>query len=149
METADQKMEILIERVSSDQSFERVFEIRRQVFQIEQQVPEEIEIDGHDPIAHHYLAWLGQEACGTARWRRSLGGFIKLERFAVLKAHRGKGIGVALVRTMLADLPSGKHAYLNAQEPVIGFYEKLGFKKIGDRFFEADIPHFRMEYLIP
>ncbi|MAL65490.1 MAG: GNAT family N-acetyltransferase, partial [Candidatus Marinimicrobia bacterium] len=32
----------------------------------------------------------------------------------------------------------------NAQEQVVGFYEKLGFNKTGVRFFEADVPHFKM-----
>ena len=39
-----------------------------------------------------------------------------------------------------------KFIYLHAQESVIDFYFKLGFKKIGSPFFEAEIPHQKMMY---
>ena len=33
---------------------------------------------------------------------------------------------------------------LHAQESAIGFYEKLGYDAVGERFIEADIPHLEM-----
>lgn len=70
-----------------------------------------------------------------------------MERFAVLKEHRGKGVGEALVKNTLDKLSDNDFIYLNAQESVIKFYEKFGFKVVGNRFYEADIPHRKMEYL--
>jgi predicted GNAT family N-acyltransferase len=34
--------------------------------------------------------------------------------------------------------------YLHAQTPVIGFYEKMGFRCVGPVFDEAGIPHRKM-----
>ena len=37
-------------------------------------------------------------------------------------------------------------SYLNAQEPVIGSYDNLGFDPIWEFFYEAEIPHQKMVY---
>jgi predicted GNAT family N-acyltransferase len=67
-----------------------------------------------------------------------------MERFAVLKEYRGKGIGEELVKYTFDKLKDNDFIYLNAQESVIKFYKKFGFEVVGDCFFEADIPHKRM-----
>jgi predicted GNAT family N-acyltransferase len=69
---------------------------------------------------------------------------MKLERFAVIKQYRGYGVGKALVLFILEELKMEESIYLHAQESVIKFYTKLGFKIVGDRFFEADIPHIKL-----
>jgi len=125
--------------------------IRRKVFVEEQHVPEELEVDGHENECAHFLAVDEQGTpCGTARWRQTDNG-IKLERFAVLKSHRNKGIGTYLVDSVLQDItkafPQGTspYLYLNAQVGAISLYEKFGFKKIGEMFTECGIQHFKME----
>ena len=70
--------------VSEDAEFEAVYDIRAKVFQDEHGVPEELEVDGHDHVAHHYLALLDGVPVGTARWRITLGGKAKLERVDTL-----------------------------------------------------------------
>ena len=79
---------------------------------------------------------------GTARYRVTNNG-TKLERFAVLKTYRNRGVGKALVEFIL-DTLNQDDIYLHAQESVVDFYTPLGFKKIGKQFFEADIPHWKM-----
>jgi predicted GNAT family N-acyltransferase len=64
---------------------------------------------------------------------------------AVLAEHRGKNYGATVLDTMVAALPKdGRLAYLHAQEHALDFYLKKGFTTIGERFWEANIPHFRM-----
>ena len=82
---------------------------------------------------------------GTARYRFTDFG-IKLERFAVLKSYRNLGVGKKLALYILNSIKGEKVIYLHAQESVIDFYSKLGFKKIGSQFFEAEIPHQKMIY---
>ena len=86
------------------------------------------------------LAYINDNPVGTARWRFTENG-AKMERFAVLIEYRGKGVGEALVNYTLGKLKDYDYIYLNAQESVIKFYEKFGFYVVGDRFYEADIPH--------
>ena len=45
---------------------------------------------------------------------------------------------------MLDTIHGDEEIYLHAQEAVVKFYLPLGFKKIGERFFEACIPHWKM-----
>ena len=94
--------------ISSPTDLDQAFAIRREVFVMEQQVPEVEEYDEFETISRHFLAlFLDKKGvsrpCGTARWRRTSKG-VKLERFAVLKAYRGKGVGKALVKSVLDDV---------------------------------------------
>ncbi len=136
-------MSIEIKQISSKSELERAFAIRRQVFCIEQNVSEEIEMDEFDDVATHILAYIDDKVAGTARWRFTEEG-AKMERFAVLKEARGKGVGEELVKYTLDKLINNDFIYLNAQESVIKFYEKYGFEVVGNRFYEADIPHKKM-----
>lgn len=121
-------------------------EIRYRVFVDEQHVPEDLEYDEFEAVSRHYLMKVGDEPVATCRWRTTAGG-VKLERFAVLQAYRGKGFGNLLVRNVLQDvLKLNKPVYLHAQEAVVPFYHKLGFRAYGDIFVEAGIRHFLMKY---
>lgn len=139
-------MSIEIKQIDSACELEKAFAIRKQVFCVEQNVPEEIEMDEFDDVATHILAYIDDKPVGTARWRFTEEG-AKMERFAVLKEYRGKGVGEELVKYTLNKLKDNDFIYLNAQESVIKFYEKYGFTAVGNCFFEAEIPHKRMEYL--
>lgn len=136
-------MSIEIKQIDSACELEKAFAIRRQVFCVEQNVSEEIEMDEFDNVATHILAYIDDKPVGTARWRFTAEG-AKMERFAVLKEYRGKGVGEALVKYTLNKLKDNDFIYLNAQESVIKFYEKFGFEVVGDRFYEADIEHKKM-----
>ena len=136
-------MNINIIQIQSATELEKAFTIRRQVFCVEQNVSEEIEMDEFDDVATHILAQINEEPVGTARWRFTEEG-AKLERFAVLRDFRGMGVGGALVDYAMDHLKSNNFIYLNAQESVVKFYEKFGFTAVGNRFFEADIPHKKM-----
>jgi predicted GNAT family N-acyltransferase len=117
--------------------------IRQEVFVKEQQCPENIEWEFEEE-SRHFLATVDNVPAGTARWRETANG-IKLERFAVLKMFRGTGVGEALLRTVLADLPvDDRVVYLHAQLTAEGFYLKNRFKPAGGHFWEADIEHIKM-----
>ena len=136
-------MSIVIKQINSTKELEQAFAIRRQVFCVEQNVSEEIEMDKFDDVATHILAQINDEPVGTARWQLTEEG-AKLERFAVLREYRGMGVGEALVDYAMNHLKSNNFIYLNSQESVIKFYEKFGLTAVGNRFFEADIPHKKM-----
>ena len=130
-------------RVVSKKEHQICLSIRRKVFIEEQGISEAIEMDDDRIDATNFFALLNDEYVGTARYQTTRDG-IKLERFAVLRSYRNLGIGRALVKFMLNTLHRDDEIYLHAQESVVEFYTPLGFKKIGKRFFEADIPHWKM-----
>lgn len=139
---------IAIIQVSEDHEFDQVFRIRKEVFVVEQAVPEDEEWDEFEHICKHYLAYWGDIPVGTARWRRTLSGDYKLERFAVLLPYRGRGVGEAILEAVLKDVPRQENSkiYLHAQISAKGFYEKNGFVPEGKEFDEAGIRHMKMIY---
>jgi predicted GNAT family N-acyltransferase len=122
--------------------------IREVVFIEEQQVPREIEWDGADDDSHHYLAIneLGQMV-GCARLMASG----QIGRMAVLKEHRGNGIGAQLLDEALAHAKElgFDEVFLHAQTYALDFYRKAGFVPFGDEFTEAGIPHIAMKLIFP
>ena len=58
-----------IKQIKSKLDIEKAFDIRRQVFCIEQNVSKEIEMDEFDEVASHILAFIDDIPVGTARWR--------------------------------------------------------------------------------
>ncbi len=113
--------------------------LRRAVFVVEQQVPEDEEWDQQDAVSQHVLAIVDGEAVGTGRLLPD--GHIG--RMAVLKAWRGRGAGRALLRELIAMARHAgfSEAVLHAQTHAIKFYEKQGFTAEGAEFMEAGIAH--------
>ena len=137
---------IQVDKINNMVDLEFAFAIRKQVFVVEQQCPEEEEYE-HDEVSIHYLATIDGSPAGTARWRITENG-VKLERFAVLESFRKRGVASALLESILDELllQKQKYIYLHAQVHAIPLYEKFGFEKLGEIFYEADIPHYKMVY---
>ncbi len=135
-----------IESLKSEDA-KRAFAIRQTVFVEEQEVDPELEYDEFESGSHHYLVLKENQPVGTARWRETSKG-VKLERFAVLPEFRDQGIGEKLLARILEDVkPLGRKIYLHAQLRALLLYERAGFVKQGEIFFEANIEHYYMEYI--
>lgn len=122
---------------------EDLLAVRREVFVVEQRVPEEIEVDDEDEAALHVIARDGAGTpIGTARLLED--GHIG--RVAVLREWRGHGVGSALMERLLevAREAGLTGIPIHAQVSSIPFYERLGFVVHGDEFEEAGIPHRHM-----
>jgi predicted GNAT family N-acyltransferase len=142
-------MSISVQKVQTKEELDTIFDIREKVFVIEQEVDPAEEYDEFEDCSTHFLAKVDYLPAGTARWRFTDKG-IKLERFAVLKTMRGKGVGQALVRAVLDDIAKqptskGKKLYMHAQLDAMPLYAKFGFKQVGDIFNECNILHYKME----
>ncbi len=138
-------MVINIKTATTKKDKDKCFSIRRNVFVKEQNILEKIEFDDESIDATYFIAQYKNVYVGTARCRLTDFG-IKLERFAVLKSYRNLGVGKQLALYILNSIKNEKLIYLHAQETVINFYSKLGFKRSGSQFFEAEIPHQKMIY---
>ncbi|MFJ8628495.1 GNAT family N-acetyltransferase [Kitasatospora sp. NPDC093550] len=130
-----------------------VREVRRAVFVVEQNVPEELEYDEYDATSVHLLAVAGDgSALGTGRLifgdqaRELTGGVegrVLLGRLAVLPQARGTGLGAEIVRAIEAAgvERGGSEMELHAQVQALGFYERLGYVAEGPEYEDAGIPH--------
>ena len=72
---------------------------------------------------------------------------VRLRQMAVSNDLQGKGIGKALMifAENLARDRGYKKITMHARKNAIGFYEKMGYVKVGDEFEEITIPHYLME----
>jgi ribosomal protein S18 acetylase RimI-like enzyme len=72
---------------------------------------------------------------------------VRLRQMAVLNDLQGKGIGKALMNFAenLARDRGYQKISMHARQNAIGFYEKMGYKKVGSEFKELTIPHYIME----
>jgi predicted GNAT family N-acyltransferase len=138
--------EFQIKVVTTENDYQAVLKIRREVFVAEQGVPEELEIDENEKKATYFLLICSGQAMATGRIRVK-DGILKFERVATLAQARGRGLGRALMKFMqeygnlnFPDLPQ----VLNAQMSAITFYEKLGWIAEGPVFDEAGILHRKM-----
>lgn len=131
--------------INNGEDLKQAWAIRKEVFVVEQNCPENIEWEYEDESVH-YLAELNNFPVGTARWRKTSKG-IKFERFAVLPQARKSNFGSTLLKKMLEHtLPLKQKIYLHAQLTAVDFYLKHGFKTEGGVFMEADIAHVTMVY---
>jgi predicted GNAT family N-acyltransferase len=72
---------------------------------------------------------------------------VKMRQVAVSPAYQGRGIGTLLVAEseQVALKLQFTLMSLHAREPAVPFYERLGYKRVGERFEEVTVPHFKME----
>ena len=118
--------------------------IRNAVFVDEQGVPPELESDGRDAGASHFLATdEAGNAVGTARLLDDG----QIGRIAVLPAFRRRGLGRRLLTLAMdsARARGDRRVWLHAQIDAQDLYLQAGFRIVGERFMEAGIPHIGME----
>ena len=131
--------ELLIELLPWARARELAAPIRFEVFVREQRMPEEIELDAMDAHCLHVVAFHDQTPIGTGRLLPD--GHIG--RMAVLKHHRNKGVGAAMLERLIeaAQERGDREVALSAQVHAVPFYRAHGFVEEGAAYEEAGIQH--------
>lgn len=72
---------------------------------------------------------------------------VRLRQMAVINDLQGKGVGKALMQFAenLARDRGYKKITMHARKNALGFYEKMGYRQVGEEFQEITIPHYVME----
>lgn len=132
---------------TTNQIYDDSLAIRKKVFMEEQKVPLELEIEDEDQCIHFVLYTESGQPAATCRLFKKRNNQVKLQRMAVLKPFRQKGLGKEIM--LAAETYAIDHhydwIYLDAQTHALGFYQQLGYEAFGDEFLDADIPHFSMK----
>ena len=133
--------------VTSDRELKEVFEVRKKVFVEEQGISEELELAGYDSEALHMVVKDGAKVIGTARVLFLPAGQAKIERMAILKPFRRRGIGRRIISFLNEELKNKQveQVVLHAQYPVAAFFRSCGFVESGSPFWEAGIKHIKMQ----
>jgi predicted GNAT family N-acyltransferase len=151
--------------VETEEVYEDALSVRYRVFVDEQGVDPNLEVDGHEEEATHFVAYEGGDPVGVARLRAYDPGeyedvpvtehedvpeseepVAKVERMAVLRNYREQGIGRTILEAVeeRARQQGFERARLHAQIRSAGFYQALEYERVGEAFEEADIPHVAM-----
>jgi len=133
--------------VTSNNELEGAFEVRRQVFVGEQGIPEDVELDEYDKEALHMVVKDGDRVIGTARVQFLSTSQAKIERMAILKPLRRRGIGSRIIAFLSEELRNRQveQVVLHAQYSVVAFYKSCRFEETGSPFLEVGIKHIKMQ----
>jgi predicted GNAT family N-acyltransferase len=95
----------------------------------------------------HLGAFDGDRLVGVLILTTLSGNEVKMRQVGVDEVWRGKNVGARLVvyAEDFARRLGRKKMVLNARKSVVGFYEKLGYSKLGREFVEVTIPHQKMQ----
>jgi predicted GNAT family N-acyltransferase len=91
----------------------------------------------------------GLLACAVVR--PVVAGEVQIRQVAVAPTAQGGGLGRKIMESLEAKMRRRGVSLLrlHARTPVAGFYEKLGYAKIGEEFLEISLPHVEMEKRVP
>jgi predicted GNAT family N-acyltransferase len=137
---------------AADPLMAAVYALRREVFVVEQHIPQELEVDEDDKIATHVAALLEGRVIATLRIVAH-GQSAKIGRMAVAASLRKTGVGRTLMEfaeTSAADRGFEK-IVLGAQLTACDFYKRLGYVEEGPVFEDAGLPQMarRLRSLVP
>ena len=99
------------------------------------------------PEAFHVVAREGEEVVGVASFIPRDDGW-QLRGMAVAPEVQGQGVGRALLETAYERLRSrgATRAWANGRDTALGFYERLGWRVVGDGFvMGSGVAHHRIE----
>ena len=140
-----------VQIVREESDLQACYNLRFEVFVEEQKVPFDLEKDEEDSNASHFLLSFKDDPVGVGRvvfGQSKEGRIAEVGRIAILKNFRSRGFGKELMREIVSycKKSGAEEIVLGAQEHALGFYEKLGFEVVGDRYIDANIPHFKMVF---
>ncbi|HEX8316334.1 MAG TPA: GNAT family N-acetyltransferase [Flavisolibacter sp.] len=106
--------------------------------------PEELE---QEKEHMHMAAYEDDQILGCCMLVKEGEDTVRLRQMAVVNDVQGKGIGRALMQFAenLARDRGYKRITMHARKAAVGFYERLGYRKVGEEFDEITIPHIVME----
>ncbi|AWV88961.1 GNAT family N-acetyltransferase [Bradymonas sediminis] len=126
-----------------------ILALRVLVFVVGQKITSEPEIDGRDPECAHMMLWQHgaddtRRLIGTARIFVDEAPQV-IGRVAIHPDFQGQGLGTRLMRAAQTSL--GQHlGELHAQAHLEDWYHRLGWRRVGEPFVEAEIPHIMMRF---
>jgi predicted GNAT family N-acyltransferase len=95
----------------------------------------------------HIAALIDGEIVGTLILTIHSAEEIKMRQVAVNQIRKGEGIGAKMVAYSEDVAKQSGHSkmVLHARKVVVPFYQKQGYKTLGEEFLEVGIPHLKME----
>lgn len=137
-------MAYLVRFASTNQDLDAGYALRREVFEVEQNIPRPLDRDPFDYSADHVVALDDAGRCvGTGRVVRLDARTCQIGRVAVAPDHRRKGVASLVVEALerMAALRGLSEVVIHAQMPSEPFFEARGFVREGDPFLDQGVEH--------
>jgi len=137
-------MSYTVRFASTAQDRDAAFELRKAVFETEQNVPRPLDRDANDLNADHVVVVDAEGRCvGTGRAVRLDSRTCQIGRMATSATHRKHGIGALVLDALerMARLRGVKEVLVHCQLPAEPFYAHRGYRREGDTFLEEGLPH--------
>ena len=120
-------------------------DIRREVFVEEQGFSNEF--DETDRTAEHIVFYEKDIPAAVCRFYQDTeeGAFVA-GRIAVRKKFRGRHLGSYIMHTLDLEIQrrGGRRILLSAQEQAVPFYQKNGYRCVGESYLDEFCPHIQM-----
>lgn len=117
--------------------------VRMEVFVMERGIPlkEEFDSEDHDETIY-VVIYDGEKPVATGRYKQIDEDTIRPGRIAVLKEYRKKGLGAVVVKELeaLGEISGCKMSVIHGELSAVKFYEKLGYTKGTDVYYEDGVP---------
>lgn len=145
-------MDFCIKQPETDKEFEQYYHLRWKLLRAPWNQPEGSEIDDIEDQCFHIMATAenedGEAVIGVARLQFNSDSEAQIRYMAVAGEHERKGIGRQLMNTMeqYANSSGCRNIVLDAREPAVAFYQKLGYRLIKKSYLLfGEIQHFLMQ----
>jgi predicted GNAT family N-acyltransferase len=140
-------MPLIIKQPESPEEFKSYFNLRYRILRAPWGEPEGSEVDDIEDQCFHIMVTNNETVLGVGRLQYNTENEAQIRYMAVEKEYEGNGIGRMIVNALeqQAKDKNINTVMLDAREPAVGFYQKLGYsiKKKSYLLFDK-IQHFRM-----
>jgi len=140
-------MTFTIKQPESPEEFKQYFRLRWQILRAPWGEPEGSEIDGIEDQCFHIMVTDSDKTIGVGRLQYNSADEAQIRYMAVEKEYERNGIGRMIVNALEQEALNKNilTVVLDAREPAVGFYQKLGYS-IEEKSYVLfnEIQHYRM-----
>jgi predicted GNAT family N-acyltransferase len=140
-------MDVVIKQPGSAEEFETCYELRWRLLRAPWGEPRGSEVDGIEDRCFHIMAMDNHKLVGVGRLQLNSDDEAQIRYMAVEKEYEGSGIGRVIVNALEQEAINRNinSIMLDAREPAVGFYQKLGYSIEKKSYVLFDeIQHYRM-----
>jgi predicted GNAT family N-acyltransferase len=144
-------MDYTVRFASTGEDRELAYGLRREVFEVEQNVPRPLDRDANDHNANHVVAIDAAGRCvGTGRLVRVDERTSQIGRMAVHSDFRRFGVGSKVIDLLerLAVMRGVGEIICHVQLPAIHFFQHRGYRQQGGEFLAEGVPHVVMNKVL-
>jgi predicted GNAT family N-acyltransferase len=141
-------MSIRIKQPETEDEFRSYYQLRWKLLRAPWKQPEGSEVDEIENQCFHLMAIdEDSDTIAVARLQFNSDTEAQIRYMAVTRDYERQGIGRELIKALEnhASVSACKKIVLDAREPAVGFYQKLGYEVLNKSYLLFDeIQHFRM-----